>query len=132
MANLNPLGLAWLGYALASLLLIFLSWRMSRNWRPAALGRLFRVWLAVLLITPAYVEEGVNALAPAWVVTLFITAGEGLQAARPGYLPLVSALGLATALVIGGAIVQGVRGGNGAREDARRELRSMAAGRGRG
>ena len=84
MANLNPLAL----YALASVLLIIVGWRVTRNWRPVVLGRLLRVWLAVLLMTPAYVEAGINAVAPAWVVTLFIAAGDGLEAARIGWLPL--------------------------------------------
>lgn len=109
MANINPLAAAWLVYTLSSLLLVVLGWRLSANWRPAVLGRLLRVWLVVLLMTPAYVEPGVNALAPAWIVALFIGAGEGMEAARIGYLPLVSALGLATALIIGGALVQVLR-----------------------
>lgn len=109
MEQLNPLALAWVVYTLASLLLIVLGWRLTRNWRPVVLGRLARVWLAVLLMTPAYVEAGVNAVAPAWVVTLFIGAGEGLQAARIGWLPLVSALALASAVILAGALVQGIR-----------------------
>ena len=118
MANPNPLALAWVVYALASVLLIIVGWRVTRNWRPVVLGRLLRVWLAVLLMTPAYVEAGINAVAPAWVVTLFIAAGDGLEAARIGWLPLAAALALSTAVILVGALVQQLRAPRGATRHA--------------
>ena len=59
--------LAWGVYVVASLFLTVFSWLITRNWKPRVLARVFRVWLAVVLLTPAYIEPGSLALAPAWL-----------------------------------------------------------------
>ena len=110
-------------YIVASLLLTIFSWLITRNWRPRVLARVFRVWLAVLLLTPAYIEPGSAALAPAWVITLFALLGDGLDQASHGYVPLLAALSIATALIIVGAVVQIFRESHDAPE-AHRDRRS--------
>jgi hypothetical protein len=60
----------------------------------------------VVLFVPAYADPERVYLAPAWVVTFFVAAGEGFDAADSGYWPLLSAFGLATAVVLAGTAVQ--------------------------
>ena len=98
--------LAWGVYVVASLFLTVFSWLITRNWKPRVLARVFRVWLAVVLLTPAYIEPGSQALAPAWVIVFFALLGDGVAQASHGYVPLLAALSIATALIIVGAIVQ--------------------------
>jgi hypothetical protein len=102
----EPDMMAWAVYIVASLLLTVFGWLITRNWRPQVLARILRVWVAVLVLTPAYVEPGSAALAPAWAVTLFALLGDGMAEASHGYVPLLAALAIATALIAAGAIVQ--------------------------
>ncbi len=103
---MEPLQLAWTAYITASLILVALCWWASASWKPVLLARLFRVWVMVLLLVPAYADVEHTYLAPAWLVTLFTVLGEGMAAARDGYWPLVSAFVLSTAVLLAGAIVQ--------------------------
>jgi hypothetical protein len=100
---------AWTGYIGGSLLLLALCWWATSAWRPVLLARLLRVWLMVLLFVPAYADSEGAYLAPAWVVTFFIAAGEGLDAAASGYWPLLSAFSLSTAVLLIGALVHWLR-----------------------
>lgn len=104
--------LAWGVYVVASLFLTVFSWLITRNWKPRVLARVFRVWLAVVLLTPAYIEPGSPALAPAWVIVFFALLGDGMAQASHGYVPLLAALSIATAMIIVGAIVQIFRDGH--------------------
>ena len=98
--------IAWIAYWVASLILMGISWYLTRNWRPLVLARILRVWLMVILLTPAYVDLGSTVLAPAWVVTLFVAASDGIADASHGYLPLLAALLVGTSVIIVGASVQ--------------------------
>lgn len=104
--TMDSMQLAWVAYISASLLLLALCWWTTSSWRPALLARLIRVWLMIVLLVPAYADAEHSYLAPAWVATFFVAASDGLQAAQPVYLPLVSAFGLATAVLLAGAVVQ--------------------------
>ena len=104
--KMDSMQLAWLAYISGSLLLLALSWWTTSSWRPALLARLIRVWLMIILFVPAYADAERSYLAPAWVVTFFVAASEGLEAAQPVYWPLVAAFGLATAVLLSGAVVQ--------------------------
>ena len=107
--TVGSMQLAWAAYLGASGLLLALCWWITSAWRPVLLARLLRVWLMVVLFVPAYADPDRAYLAPAWVVTFFVAAGEGLDAADSGYWPLLSAFGLATAVLLAGAAVQWTR-----------------------
>lgn len=106
---MEPMQLAWLAYLLGSILLIALGWWMTWAW-PSVLARLLRAWVMILLLVPAYADPDQSYLAPAWAVTFFIAAGEGIEAAYSAWWPLFCALVLATAVITVGAFVQWVRG----------------------
>jgi hypothetical protein len=103
---MDSMQLAWAAYLGGSLLLLALCWWITSAWKPVLLARLLRVWLMVLLFVPAYADSDGAYLAPAWVVTFFVAAGDGFDAAHSGYWPLLAALGLATAVLVAGAAVQ--------------------------
>jgi hypothetical protein len=104
--KMDSMQLAWFAYIGGSLLLLALCWWTTASWRPALLARLIRVWLMIVLFVPAYADAERSYLAPAWVVTFFVSASEGLDAAQPVYWPLVAAFGLSTAVLLAGALVQ--------------------------
>ena len=54
----------------ATLALLYLGWILSRSWRPGWVSLVVLLG-AVLLLTPAYPQEGVDTLAPALIVVAF-------------------------------------------------------------
>lgn len=103
--NFEPMQLAWAAYLGGSVILLALFWWATSGWKPPILARLLRVWLMILVLVPAYADPEGTYLAPAWAVTFFVAAGEGIEAARVGYWPLLSAWVLGTAVLLAGAIV---------------------------
>lgn len=108
MNTMEPMTLAWIAYLAGSVVLLALSWWLTNGW-PSLLAKLLRAWVMILLIVPAYADTDQSYLAPAWVVTFFTAAGEGLDAASSSYWPLMCALVLATVLILAGALVQWTR-----------------------
>ena len=104
--TMDSMQLAWLAYIGGSVLLLALCWWTTASWRPALLARLIRVSLMIVLFVPAYADAERSYMAPAWVVTFFVAASEGIEAAQPVYWPLVTAFALATAVLLAGALVQ--------------------------
>lgn len=104
MMNLTAMQLAWAAYLVGSVLLMGLFWWGTASWRPVILARLLRAWLMIVLLVPASAGTDPSYLAPAWAVTFFVGAGEGIAAARDGYWPLLVAWSLGSAVVIAGAI----------------------------
>lgn len=83
----------------ASVLLIYLTWWLSRHWRPAWVA-LVVLLMAALLLTPAYPEEGVHTMAPALIVAAFQIMTVGVDGAGHALRPLVFMLGVAIVLTL--------------------------------
>lgn len=85
----------------AIVMLIYLAWWLSRHWRPGWV-LVVVLFLAALLLTPAYPRAGVSTMAPALIVAMFQFATEGPQAAEHALRPLVflSGVGIVFALLL--------------------------------
>jgi hypothetical protein len=83
----------------ALVLLLYLSWWLSRHWRPGWVTLVVLV-LAALLLTPAYPRAGVSTMAPALIVAAFQIATHGLEAANHALRPLVFMSGLAVVFAL--------------------------------
>ncbi len=55
----------------AMVMLLYLTWWLSRHWRPSWVA-LVVLLIAALLLTPAYPKAGVTTMAPALVVAAFL------------------------------------------------------------
>lgn len=75
----------YIGAALATML--YLTWWLSRHWRPGTVA-LFVLLAGALLLTPAYPKDGVETLAPALIVAAFQWLTEGLDGAMHALRPL--------------------------------------------
>lgn len=60
----------WVIYLAASLALLVVSWRVSRDWLSTRLRSIFALGLLVIFCTPAAVPD-TQVLAPAWLVAIF-------------------------------------------------------------
>jgi hypothetical protein len=83
----------------AVVMLLYLAWWLSRHWRPAWVC-IVVLFLAALLLTPAYPKAGVSTMAPALIVAVFQYATEGQQAAQHALRPLVFLSGLSVVLAL--------------------------------
>ena len=86
----------------AVLALLAMGWWLSRNWRPAWVSLVVLLG-GVLLLTPAYPQEGVDTLAPALIVAAFQTLTDGFEAAEHAWRPLLlfGAAAVVASIVIG-------------------------------
>jgi len=81
----------------AVMIVLCLLWWLSRRW-SAGWVALIVLLHAALLLTPAYPREGVDTLAPALIVAVFLLLTEGIEAAEHAIRPLLYTCGLAVAL----------------------------------
>jgi hypothetical protein len=85
----------------AVIMLMYLTWWLSRHWRASWVA-LVVIVLAALLLTPAYPKAGVTTMAPALIVAAFQFANNGVEAAIHALRPLVfmSGMGVVIALLL--------------------------------
>ncbi len=85
----------------AVIMLMYLTWWLSRHWRASWVSLVVLV-LAALLLTPAYPKAGVTTMAPALIVAAFQFANNGVEAATHALRPLVfmSGMGVVIALLL--------------------------------
>jgi hypothetical protein len=76
---------AYLGAA--GILILYVGWWLSRHWRPAWVT-LVVLFMAALLLTPAYPAEGIDTMAPALVVFGFQFMTAGMEGATHALMPL--------------------------------------------
>ena len=81
----------------ASLALLYMGWILARSWRPGWVSLVVLLG-AVLLLTPAYPQEGVDTLAPALIVVAFQSLTEGFEAAEHAWRSLLTLSGAAVFL----------------------------------
>jgi len=87
----------YIGAALATML--YLTWWLSRHWRPATVA-LYVLLAGALLLTPAYPKAGVETLAPALIVAAFQFLTEGLEGAMHALRPLAFMCAAAVVLAL--------------------------------
>ena len=83
----------------AIMMVLCLAWWFGRRW-PNGWVALLVLLSAALLLTPAYPRDGVDTLAPAFVVAGFQIATEGVESAQHALKPLAYACGLALILAL--------------------------------
>ncbi len=95
----------------AMVMLLYLTWWLSRHWRPSWVA-LVVLLMAALLLTPAYPKAGVTTMAPALVVAAFLIATQGVEAADHAIRPLIfmSGMGVVIALLLNMTIFRWRRG----------------------
>lgn len=95
---------AWLVYLVAGAVLSLLCWRVLRRYLPRALAYLLQCWLLAVLLTPWYVEEGSEIMAPAFIVfamdSITIAPIAGVRALIPLIMAMVAALLIAVVLSV--------------------------------
>ena len=83
----------------AMMMVLCLALWFGRRW-PNGWVALLVLLSAALLLTPAYPRDGVDTLAPAFVVAGFQIATEGVESAQHALKPLAYACGLAVILAL--------------------------------
>jgi hypothetical protein len=83
----------------AMVMLLYLTWWLSRHWRPSWVA-LVVLLIAALLLTPAYPKAGVTTMAPALVVAAFLIATQGVEAAQHAIRPLVFMSGMGVVITL--------------------------------
>jgi hypothetical protein len=83
----------------AGLMLLYLTWWLSRSWSPGW-AALLVLLAAALLLTPAYPRTDVNTMAPALIVAGFQYFTEGYEAAEHALKPLGFMCGLAAGIAL--------------------------------
>lgn len=95
---------AWLIYLGAALVMSGLCWRLFRRFLPRELAYLLQCWMVAVLVTPWYVMDGQDILAPAFIVfaldVVTIAPVAGVRALTPLVMALVAGLLLAVALSV--------------------------------
>ena len=81
----------------ACVILLYMTWWLSRHWRGSWVA--FSVLIiAALLLTPAHPNADITTYAPALVVAIFEILTNGPEAARHALKPLMFMAGLAVVL----------------------------------
>lgn len=83
----------------AVMIILLLTWWLGRRW-PNGFVAMLVLLAAALLLTPAYPREGVETLAPAFIVAVFQLLTEGLEAAQHALKPLAVTCGAAVVLAL--------------------------------
>lgn len=91
---------ALLIYVAAALLALLLMNRWLLPGRSWALRLLLTLPLASLLLTPAYIQPGVDTLAPALIVLAFQWLSQGAEAAQHALSPLLLFTGAAVGVAV--------------------------------
>lgn len=95
---------AWLIYLGAALVMSGLCWRFFRRFLPRELAYLLQCWVVAVLVTPWYVMDGQDIMAPAFIVfaldVVTIAPVAGVRALTPLVMALVAGLLLAVALSV--------------------------------
>lgn len=86
--------IAWAWYLGASIALIWCVWRVSRRF-PLMVRQPVRALLAAVMLVPWTVQEGHEAMAPAWLVLLFDAVMQDDSGAMRAGKPLLAVLLLA-------------------------------------
>lgn len=95
---------AWLVYLVAAAVLSVLCWRVFRRYLLRELAYVLQCWLLALLLTPYYVEEGSEVMAPALMVfamdSITIAPVAGVRALIPLIMSMFGMLLVAIALSV--------------------------------
>jgi len=95
---------AWLVYIGAAVVMSGLCWRFFRRFLPRELAYLLQCWVVAVLVTPWYVMDGQDIMAPAFIVfaldVVTIAPVAGVRALTPLVMALVAGLLLAVALSV--------------------------------
>ena len=83
----------------AMVMLLYLTWWLSRHWRPGWVS-LVVLLMAALLLTPAYPKAGVTTMAPALIVAGFLIATQDVEAAEHAIRPLVFMSGMGVVITL--------------------------------
>ncbi|WP_283787130.1 hypothetical protein QNI23_010935 [Bermanella sp. WJH001] len=112
MAYIETYQWAWVVYLLAAVGMYYVVVKFTKYWRNQDVKNYMRMISAVILFTPAsHTLDGLNALAPAYIVMLGELLTNGVIAALQGVIPillalLLGAIALATQALINSLIAK--------------------------